>query len=266
MKNRKERGSLTVEAAIVLVIFIFGYAAIVSLTDFIRAQMMIQYGLNQTAKEISAYCYLPARMGLLGTAKEISEHAETFKNDTDAVIDSVVKLYEAVGEGSDNIKGSVQSFQEAEGLDGLLNTVKDAGSMTQQDFQNIAAASKTFAEKSGDYFSSPQNILKGLTSLALGEGVNKLKSYAIAAPLSKSMMKEQLSLYGKDRRGRDILERLGVEGGIDGLNFMGSTLFNDGETIEIRVVYDMSVNFPWFGEKKFHFSQAAVTRAWGAEE
>lgn len=266
MKNRKEQGSLTVEAAIVLVIFIFGYAAIVSLTDFIRAQMIIQYGLNQTAREISAYCYLPARMGLLNDAKRISEHSETFKNDTDAVIDSVAKLYEAVEQGSDNIKSSVQSYKEAEGLEDLLNTVKNTGSLTQQDFQNIAAASKTFAEKSGDYFSNPQNILKGLTSLALGEGMNKVKSYVIAAPLSKSMMKEQLSLYGRDRQGRDILERLGVEGGIDGLNFMGSTLFNDGETIEIRVVYDMSVNFPWFGEKKFHFSQAAVTRAWGAEE
>ena len=266
MKNRKERGSLTVEAAIVLVIFISGYASIVSLTDFIRAQMIIQYSLNQTAKEISSYCYLPAKLGLLNDAKTISDHAKTFKEDTDTVIDSVVKLYEAVEEGSGNIKSSVQSIQEAEGMDGLLSTVKDAGAMTQQDFQNVAAASKTFAEKSGDYFSEPKNILKGLSSLALGEGLNKVKSYAIAAPLSKAIVKKQLSLYGNDSQGRDVLARLGVEGGIDGLNFMGSMLFNDGETIEIRVVYDMSVNFPWFGEKKFHFSQAAVTRAWGAEE
>lgn len=266
MESRKEQGSLTVEAAIVLVIFIFGYVSIVSITNFVRAQMIIQYSLNQTAKEISAYCYLPAKLGLLKDAKTISEHSETFKKDTDTVIDSVVKLYEAMEQGSAGISDSVDSIQEADGLEELMRSVQDASALTQEDFQNISAAAMTFAEKSGDYFSEPRNILKGLSSLALGEGLNKVKSYAIAAPLSKALMREQLKLYGEDSKGRDVLERLGVERGIDGLNFMGSTLFNDGETIEIRVVYDMSVNFPWFGDKKFHFSQTAVTRAWGAGE
>lgn len=265
MENRKERGSLTVEAAIVLVLFLFGYLSIVSITEFVRAQMIIQYSLNQTAKEISAYCYLPAKLGLLRDAKTISEHSETFKNDTDGVINSVVMLYDAVAQGSDHIAAGSNAIQEADGLEELLNSVQDAGAMTQTDFQNIASASQTFAEKSGDYFSDPKHILKGLSSLALGEGLNKVKSYVIAAPLSKALMKKQLELYGTDSQGRDVLARLGVQGGIDGLNFTGSTLFNDGETIELRVVYDMSVNLPWFKEKKFHFSQSAVTRAWGAE-
>ena len=42
MRFGKQKGSLSIEAAIVLVIFIFGYASIVSITSFIRAKMIIQ--------------------------------------------------------------------------------------------------------------------------------------------------------------------------------------------------------------------------------
>ena len=65
MSFEKQKGSLSVEAAIVLVIFIFGYASIVSITSFIRAQMIIQYSISQAAKEISAYCYLVSKTGLM---------------------------------------------------------------------------------------------------------------------------------------------------------------------------------------------------------
>ena len=67
---------------IVLVIFIFGYAAIVSVTSFIRAQMIIQYSISQAAREISAYCYLVSKTGIMEDSGRVNAEAGEFKKST----------------------------------------------------------------------------------------------------------------------------------------------------------------------------------------
>jgi hypothetical protein len=265
MSRKKEKGSLTVEAAIVLVIFIFGYASIVSLTSFIRAQMMIQYSISQAAKEISGYCYLVSKTGIMDDSQRLSEEAGEFKKSTDNVIDTVVKLYDAVDQGSENISSSVEEIQTCEDLESLMDSVQNTGDITQEEFQNISSAVNTMMDTGEDYFSDPKTILKGLGSIAKDEALSAAKSYLIAAPISKALVKKQINLYGKDAQNKDVLEKLGVVGGMNGLNFMGSTLFNDGSTVTVQVAYTMKVNYPWFNQKEFHFVQTASTRAWGAQ-
>lgn len=263
MRNR-QRGSLTVEAAIVLVIFIFGYASIVSITSFIRAQMIIQYGITQAARELSSYCYLVSKTGIMDDSGRINQEAGEFKKSTDNVIDTVVKLYDAVDQGTEHITNAVDEIPQNEDLESIWNSVQDAGDVTQQEFQNMVTAANTLVDTSGDYFSDPKAILKGLGALAKDEALSAAKSYVIAAPISKALVKKQIALYGTDAEGRDILEKLGVVGGMDGLSFVGSTLFNDGETITVQVSYSMKVRYPGFDQKKFHFIQTASTKAWGS--
>ena len=266
MRFGKQKGSLSIEAAIVLVIFIFGYASIVSITSFIRAQMIIQYSISQAAKEISAYCYLVSKTGLMEDSAEIAGEAGEFKKSTDNVIDTVVKLYEAVDEGSTNISGSVKKIPENEDLNGFLTSIQSSGDITQEEFQKVMAATNTMVDTGEEYFSDPKAIMKGLGALAKDGIFSAAKSCIIAAPISKAMVRKQIDLYGKDSKNRDVLERLGVVDGIDGLNFMGSTLFNDGETITVQVSYTMKVAYYWFDDIKFHFIQTASTRAWGAKK
>lgn len=264
MRKDRQKGSLTVEAAIVLVIFIFGYASIVSVTGFIRAQMIIQYGITQAAKEISSYCYIVSKTGIMDDSGRLNEEAGEFKKSTDNVIDTVVKLYDAVDQGTDHITNSVQAIPENGDLESLMNSMQSTGDVTQQEFQNMVTAANTMIDTGGDYFSDPKAILKGLGALAKDEALSAAKSYVIAAPISKALVKKQINLYGEDSEGRDILEKLGVVDGMDGLNFVGSTLFNDGETITVQVSYTMKVRYPGFDQKEFHFVQTASTKAWGS--
>lgn len=281
---KKQKGSLTVEAAIVLVIFIFGYAAIISVTSFIRAQMIIQYGISQAAKEISSYCYILSKTGIMDDFGDIHNEAGEFKKSTDNVIDTVVKLYDAVDQGADHITNSVQEIPIMEGIEELENAawnvndvqnlggtigeiqtgVQNAADVTQQEYQNMVTAANTMVETGKDYFSNPTGILKGLGSIAKDEGLSAAKSFIIAAPISSALTRKQIELYGRDGNGRDILEKLGVVNGFEGLNFIGSTLFNDGETITVQVSYSMKVTYPGFDMKEFHFTQAASTKAWGS--
>ena len=264
-KMRTEKGSLTVEAAIVLVIFIFGYAAIVSVTSFIRAQMIIQYSISQAAREISAYCYLVSKTGIMEDSGRVNAEAGEFKKSTDNVIDTVVKLYDAVDEGTEHISSSVQEIPQHSDMESLMNSMQTSADITQAEFQNMVTAANTVAETGGDYFSDPKGILKGLGVLAKDEVLSAAKSYVIAAPISKALVKKQIDLYGTDSQGRDVLEKLGVVGGISGLNFVGSTLFNDGKTVTVQVSYTMKVRYPMFDQKEFHYIQTASTKAWGSD-
>lgn len=265
MDRKKQQGSLTVEAAIVLVIFIFGYASIVSMTNFIRAQMIIQYSISQAAREISSYCYLVSKTGIMDDSKRIHTEAGEFKKSTDNVIDTVVKLYDAVDQGSAHITNSVQEIPENQDLVSVMGALQNTADVTQEEFQNMVTAANTMADAGEEYFSDPKAILKGLGALAKDETLSRAKSYVIATPISKALVKRQIDLYGRDGQGRDILEKLGVVGGLSGLNFMGSTLFNDGKTVTVQVSYTMKVQYPGFDQKEFHFIQTASTKAWGSE-
>lgn len=260
---KRQRGSLTIEAALVLGMFLFAYAAIISITNFIRAQMIIQYSLGQAAKEISAYCYLVSKTGLLDDSARVHSEAETFKNDTDEVIDTVVKLYEALDEGADSISSSVTAIPECTDLDELISSIEEAKANSVDVYTNVSTSAKTAVSTGEAYFSNPAAILKGICSVGKDEAFSDIKTYLIAAPISKALVARQIGLYGQDSQGRDVLERLGVVGGMDGISFAGSTLFNDGETICVSATYAMKLPFGIL-DKEFYFNQAASTRAWGA--
>ncbi len=262
----RQRGSLTIEAAIVLTIFIVGYVAIVTASDFIRAQMIIQYSISQAAREISAYCYLVSKTGIMEDSYRLDSEADQFKDSTDTMIDTVVKLYDAIDSGSDAISASVQPIADCQNLEDLTLSVENAADVTQEEFNQMVSAANTMAETSETYFSNPKQILKGIGALAKDGALSAVKSYVIAAPIGKALVGKQISLYGTNGQGEDILEHLGVVGGLEGLNFTGSSLFNDGETIMIQVSYSMKVPYPGLEAKSFHFIQAASTRAGGAAE
>ncbi|MDO5346503.1 MAG: pilus assembly protein [Lachnospiraceae bacterium] len=265
MKRRGEKGSLTVEAAIVLVIFIFGYAAIVSITSFIRAQMIIQYSITQAAKEISAYCYLVSKTGVMKDSGDRHNEAGEFKKTTDNTIDTVAKLYEAIGQGTKNITDTVEKIPENSNIESALSSLSDAADVTQEEYNNIVGAANTVFEEGKEYFSDPKAILKGIMSVGKDEAFSLAKSYAIAAPISKLMVKSQIGLYGESG-GKDILAKLGVVNGAEGLDFTGSQLFNDGKTITVQASYTMKVSYPGFDQKEFHFTQCASTEAWGSKD
>lgn len=266
MKKTRQNGSLTIEAAFILAIFIVGYVAITTAADFIRAQMIIQYSISQAAKEISSYCYLVSKTGILEDSYRLNSEADKFKSSTDTLIDTTVKLYDAIDSGIDSISESVQPILECRDLDDIQVAVDSLGNVDQEKFNEIVSAANTVIETSDSYFENPKQILKGIGSLIKDGALSAAKSYIIAAPLSKALVKKQVALYGTNSQGKDVLEALGVVGGLKGLNFTGSCLFNDGETITIQVSYSMEIPYPGLREKKLHFIQKASTRAWGAKE
>ena len=56
---KKEKGSITLEAAIFLSMFLIAYLAFMDLVQVARAQMILQYTLDETTKELAQNSYIP---------------------------------------------------------------------------------------------------------------------------------------------------------------------------------------------------------------
>lgn len=268
---REKKGSITIEATFVLCIFIIGFAAVTFITSFIRAQMIIQYSISEAAKEISSYCYIAGKTSVMSDSAQISNQAGTFKNDVNGaitdvneVIDTVGKLYQSVqADGKD-----IQSYMNKDGetdMQEILQSVSSNVQGTVQDFNAAKNASMNLYNKfqASEYKSNPVLILKGMANVAMDEGFSAIK-LVLASSISRALVKGQIEVYGISGE-KDILERLGVVDGFDGLDFSGSTLFNDGKTILVTVTYDMRIPYLEFADRKFHYTQRAATKAWGSD-
>ena len=64
MKRLRFYGSVTVEASVALSVFIFGYLTVLSLVFAVRTEGAVQYGITQTAAEISRCCYIAEKLSL----------------------------------------------------------------------------------------------------------------------------------------------------------------------------------------------------------
>ncbi len=60
----------------------------------------------------------------------------------------------------------------------------------------------------------------------------------------------------------EYLIKLGIDNGLDGLNFDTSTIFKDGSDINITLIYNMSLNIPLFPDKTLCFRVNASTIGW----
>lgn len=67
----KNRGSLTVEAMLVLPLVLISWLTIINLINIYYLQFGIQQALNSTAQRVSEYCYLMDRMGQLDKLSEV---------------------------------------------------------------------------------------------------------------------------------------------------------------------------------------------------
>lgn len=67
MKKNREKGSLTVEASLVLPVFLFAIVALLYFFQVMWIQEQVHFGLWECGKEISRYGYIYDRVGVTGT-------------------------------------------------------------------------------------------------------------------------------------------------------------------------------------------------------
>lgn len=245
MRKQNEKGAFTIEATLTLFLFTFAFITIVSLASVARVESTTQYAIDQVAKEISRYCYIADKANLLMHPSDGS------KAKVDNVDDAVQAMYNFMDTTTTAVTKNNQNTNQT--IQGMLSGV------TKEDFNSITSSAQAMYSSLGPVLEDPKGSISALVEVVAQKGASKLVSRVIAQPLCKAIIPQYLTNKG------DVdaaLEKMGIVGGLDGMDFSMSSFLMDGRTINVVLVYSMDVKGYGVFDQKVVVKQTASTAAW----
>ena len=222
---KEERGSITLEAAIFLSLFLMGYLALLSPIQGGRAQMILQFTLNETAKELSQSSYILTKTGIVGQSIQTGQKSREFQGKTQELLDSVMEFGGAVAEGGDVIQSAEVAYDNIE-----------------------------------DYFSNSDDIIQGVIAVVKNTAGGMAKEWAVSQVCRGSLKKQLRYLTSQDPD--TYLKNLGIQGGVDGITFEGTTWFDTSRELDIVMTYRIEYDFGVLGRQEKEFKVRAKTAIW----
>lgn len=267
--RKARRGSVTIEACISVIAFLFVMLAILFMINISRTQMLLQAAVDKAALEISQYMYLYKVSGLYDVDITVQNQGAQAAATIDKAAQNVDGLAQGLSALSTGIKqgsGQIGADLSTGNVAGLINTVKTAvdenKDVAQEIKANAIALKDIFMEIKGD----PIQFLKNVAALGVSAMGNEAKSYLFS--LFAAALVED-SLTQPDRSADERLREMGVVDGFDGLDFSHTMVLdiraasaNPSQDINVIVVYQvqlmpyLQVNFTRT------FSQSASVRCW----
>lgn len=234
----EEKGSASIEATISVFGFVMVMITIYLFIHICIVQAKIAFALDSAAKEMAQYSYLYHAFGVESMVDGVKKNLGEQKKMAAGFLEAFNQL------GSEGEKLIHMSETDPTAYFGFLTgelsfeAVEKAGSQLESAIQN------------------PGDFVKSMAALVGSDLFKKGSSSLIAAPMAKVMVKWHLE---------DVnLERYGVTGGYDGLNFHLSTIWEGerGDEISLVVLYEMDLSdtVPFFSP--FLVCQRAQARAW----
>ena len=243
MRNRSERGSLTIEAILSLSIFMFAFVTIVSLATIAKVESTTQYAIDQVAKEISQYYYIAERVGVANTGTEGVKE-----------IDDAVQAIFDFADKSSTVASNYSSTTAAD-----LGEMIENMPQISNDVHEVSAAAENVYNSFGPIFEDPKGIVSSLATMMVKQVGNELITRVIAQPLCKALVPKYITSSGDADA---ILEKMGVVDGLDGLDFRMSSFLSDQRSINVVVVYQIKVNGFGVFDDTLVVKQTASTAAW----
>lgn len=265
---KKSSGAITVEAAIVLPIFICVVVSLAMMIKLIYIQDVMQHAIDEAANELAAYSYIYHVSDLQeldnAVLDTIEDNAAQANNHTETFIDAYETMENTVQAGraaaTDIIEAS--SSQESFGskaeeiLDHASKAYSTGEQLTKENMQSIKALEQAFNEAGRD----PRKEAEGIAWM-LANGIYSDAKTIIAVPIVKQTIKKYLMQDGYD----DIdmrLKRLNICGGFNGLDFYSSTFFKNNQDIDIIVKYKIELPLPIKLLPDIYIVQRSTARAW----
>ena len=240
-KNMNEKGGITIEATLFLTMFIMFYMFFIYLVQMTKAQVVLQYSINEVAKEVSAYSYVLTKVGITEKRAATSESATKFKGDTMQLVNGVQNLANLIS-------------SEDTGLMDKVNGLKEEGT-------ELIDNGKAYKES---HLSDSTTIFYELLDVLKSEVANGVSS-EIIGKIVKSEVEKQIEVMS--HKGADTyLRDLGVVGGLDGLKFdetkWASEIKEGMPVLEVTVTYEMKMNLGWFELEPRKYKLSAKTALW----
>lgn len=243
-KNRNnERGMFTIEAILSLSIFMFAFVSLVSLATIAKVESTTQYAINQVAKEISQYYYIAERVGIANTDSSGVE-------EIDASVQAIFDFADSANTAASHYTG---------GSSGDLANMMETFRGIPNDVNSVSAAAQNVYSSFGPILEDPKGIISSLGTMLAKEVGNELITKIIAQPMCKALTPKYISSNGD---ADETLRRMGVVGGLDGLDFRMSSFLTDQRSINVVVIYQIKVNGFGLFDRTLTIKQTASTASW----
>lgn len=228
-KGKTEKGSITLEASIFLVIFIVFYLIMMDFIQIARAQVVLQYAANEAAREVSQYSYVLTKTGIVEKRVSTSSQAAAFTADAASLLDDIEEVGNALSSGV-----------------------------------GVAGAAQQAGQHVYDFFSDPDALMNNIFSLIKTQGANMLSNMVIEN-IVEGIVEEQIenmSAKGAD----EYLKDMGIDGGLSGLDFSGSRWANSSNggmpELEVCVTYTIDFHLGIIELEPRTFKVCAKTTLW----
>lgn len=255
--RKKEAGMMTVEAVLSLVPFIMVILGIISFINIYEVHNKIQYAMYQLGSELSGYTYFYQALGLRTGDLALKNDIDTQTEPVDKAISDISNFLDQL----DSLSTTVSNIgNNGAGVENV-GSVYQQGQEVIQGGQAVGADIESFAQ-------DPKSLLRGIIYLGIEAGENKGKQLLISW-MGAGMMENYLDagfLASGAMDADTYLKKYGVKGGLSGLDYSRSQLFQDSQNrmIDLVVEYDVEVYILklFLKDPTIHVSQRAVIPAW----
>ena len=260
-KNFKnEKGAIAIEAIIALTLFMTSVLAIMFISLVVRVQSNMQYALQQTAKEISGYYYMFDKLGLASLSSVSgNDKTQAGMKKVNGEIGHIVDFAQATEESiNDATSVNLADGVSVEELDNLISNGCNDATVLKEKADAIVADVEALTSEEGNASGQIQAILTVFGKSMISKSISKF----IAPFVCRTIMPKYLA--GSTSAANDMLESVGIENGVKGLDFTQSELLRDGRSIKLVVVYELDMEKMTLGvvKGKARFRQVASTAAW----
>lgn len=266
--NYKNKGSITIEAAIVLPVFICVVISLTMLIKLIYIHDIIQHSIDEAANELAAYSYIYHVSDLQKIDDSITDNLQDNSNRAEGHIGTAVNAYDTLENaytmGSDfveNVSSTVVSEEKfGSKVDNLINETRDllteGGQLSSEGIDNINQLQKAFEEACKDPKKEAESV-----AWMLSKGIYSDVKTVVAVPLIKYTVKKYLfdeNLGNVDK----AFNKLNIYQNFEGMDFYSSTFFDGDENIDIIVKYRVELPLPVKILPHIYIMQRSTARAW----
>ncbi|MCT4596424.1 MAG: pilus assembly protein [Vallitalea sp.] len=262
---KKLKGSLTVEASIVLPIFIM---AILSITYFIKIiyiQENIQNAINETANEMSTYAYILDKANILDTQQQIYEDSISQVNENNSNIQNIINNLETLYNTIENANSIYISNQIAQSSsyekmkssnnlpDFIDNYIKNIKHIKDEIMNNATTAYKSLNEIMGSINIVIKNFKNTIIKESFANGIDITNNY-LGTKMAEIIMDKHIT--------KEQYKNWYIVNGKDGMDFRQSRFMLDNEDIDLIVKYKIAIPIPFPGLKEISMIQRVKVRGW----
>ncbi len=247
-ENTFEKGMMTVEAVLSLVPFILAILGIISFINIFMVHNKIQYAIYQAGSELAAYTYLSEALGIQRGIEAVENDVETETAELNDAVDEVTEFL-----------GQLELLQNDAANGDIDNAIEDGEAAIEQGQEAVGAV--------GDLVRDPQVLLQNIVFAGIDEGMTAIKNWLLegGASILVNVYLDQSFSESNAISADEYLEWMGVENGMEGLDFSNSNLFADGsKMIDIVVEYDLEIHFLklFLEDPTVHVVQRSAVPAW----